>query len=191
MLNSLASKIRSALTGFRRQENGTLSAEVVLALPVFIWCIFGMYTYWDAFRSLNTTQKASFTISDLITREMEPVTTTYLNGLHDVLQYMVSDKLPVQLRVTSVTFSGPRNRFEVEWSRSPNGEMPQLTTTSLQALAPKIPMLADGDSIILVETRAEFTPFFDLYLTDDEFEQFIVTKPRFVPRICLDGVACG
>lgn len=168
-----------------------MSAEVVLALPVFIWCIFGMYTYWDAFKSLNTTQKASFTISDLITREMQPVTDQYINGLHDVLQYMVSDKLPVMLRVTSVTFSGPRNRYEVDWSRSPNAEKPQLTTNSLQPLANKIPILADGDSIILVETWAEFTPFFDLYLTEDEFEQFIVTKPRFVPRICLQGVACG
>lgn len=191
MMNAIANKIRSALTVFRRQESGTLSAEVVLALPIFIWCIFGMYTYWDAFKSLNSTQKASFTISDLITREMRPVTPQYLNGMHDVLQYMVSDKLPVKLRVTSVTFSGPRNRFEVEWSRSPNGEKPQLTTASLQALVSKIPMLADGDSIILVETWAEFTPFFDLYLTEDEFEQFIVTKPRFVPRICLQGVACG
>jgi hypothetical protein len=191
MLNGITDKIRSALTVFRRQENGTLSAEVVLALPVFIWCIFGMYTYWDAFKSLNTTQKASFTISDLITREMQPVTNQYLNGMHDVLQYMVSDKLPVEMRVTSVTFSGVRNRYEVQWSRSPYNERPALTTTSLQTLVDKIPMLADGDSIILVETWAEFTPFFDLYLTEDEFEQFIVTKPRFVPRICLDGVACG
>lgn len=191
MLNGIAEKMRSALTVFRRQENGTLSAEVVLALPVFIWCIFGMYTYWDAFKSLNTTQKASFTVSDLITREMQPVTNQYLNGLHDVLQYMVSDKLPVEMRVTSVTFSGVRDRFEVEWSRSPYNERPALTTNSLQALKDKIPMLADGDSVILVETWAEFTPFFDLYLTDDEFEQFIVTKPRFVPRICLQGVACG
>jgi hypothetical protein len=191
MLNGITDKIRSALTVFRRQENGTLSAEVVLALPVFIWCIFGMYTYWDAFKSLNTTQKASFTISDLITREMQPVTEQYLNGMHDVLQYMVSDKLPVEMRVTSVTFSGVRNRYEVEWSRSPYSERPALSTSSLQALVNKIPILADGDSIILVETWAEFTPFFDLYLTEDEFEQFIVTKPRFVPRICLDGVACG
>jgi hypothetical protein len=69
--------------------------------------------------------------------------------------------------------------------------MPALTTTSLQPLATKIPLLADGDSIILVETWAEFTPFMDVYLTDEEFKQFIVTKPRFVPRICLQYVACG
>ena len=182
---------------FAHREDGVMVAEVILVLPVFIFCIVGCYTYWDAFRSLNSAQKATYTVSDMLAREMQPVNDTYLRGLHDVMEYMMGDELPVDMRISSITFSGVRNQFEVEWSRSPYNEMPELDTTSLQPLTQYIPILADGDSVILMETNVDFVPAFaaspkfSMYVGDQEFQQFIVTRPRFIPRICLEGVACG
>lgn len=196
----MVSPLKTVLGFFRRfgrNEDGVMAAEVILTFPVFMFCIMGIYTYWDAFRALNTAQKATYTVSDMITREQRPVDETYLRGLHDVLEYMTGNELPVQMRVSSITYSGVRERYEIDWSRSPYNEMPQLTTTSLQPLAQHIPMLADGDSIILVESNLEFTPAFQktpaffMYLGDQVFQQFIVTRPRFVPRICLKNVPCG
>lgn len=182
---------------FGQREDGVMAAEVILTFPVFAFCIIGLYTYWDAFKSLNTAQKASYAISDMITREGRPVNEAYLEGLHDVLQYMVGPDLPVRVRFTSITFSGVRDRYEVVWSRSPLNEMPELTTATVAGMRDDIPTLADGDSIVLVETEVDFTPAFGenpayfMHLGDQEFQNFIVTRPRFVPRICLEGVACG
>lgn len=182
---------------FFRREDGVMAAEVILTFPVFAFCTIGLYSYWDAFRSLNTAQKASYAISDMITREGRPVDEAYLQGLHDVMQYMVGPELPVQMRFSSITYSGVREQYEIVWSRSPYNEMVTLTTETLQAKVDDIPTLADGDSIVLLETFVDFTPAFGetpayfMHVGDQEFENFIVTRPRFVPRICLEDVACG
>lgn len=194
---TLSHRLKARLRRFVQRQEGVMAAELILVMPVFLFAIIGTYTYWDAFRALNSALKASYTVSDMIAREMRPVDDTYLLGLHDVMQYMVGNDLPVEMRVSSITYSELRQRFEVEWSRSPNNDLPQLDTTSLQPLAQHIPILADGDAIILMETNVEFTPAFAetpsafMYLTDEVFTQFIVTRPRFVPRICLKDVACG
>ena len=197
MIKTLTRKLTQPFRRFAREEKGAMVLEVLLTIPVFAFCTIGTYTYWDAFRSLNTAQKATYTVADMISRETREINTTYLTGLHDVLQYMVGDDLPVQMRVSSITYSGVRNRFEIDWSRSPNNELPQLTTTTLQSLVQYIPMLADGDSIVLVESNMQFTPAFQespaffMYVGDEVFRQFIVTRPRFVPKICLQNVACS
>lgn len=182
---------------FRRGEDGILTAELVIILPVFVFCFMGIYTYWDGYRSLNNTQKATYTIADLISREQRPLTANYVDGMQGLMEYLINNRYDVDMRISSITYSGVRNRFEVLWSRSPQNKMVELDTDRLQPLADGIPMLADGDSIILVEANLRFKPAFGrsdsffMFLDDQTFEQFIVTRPRFVPRICLQGVACG
>lgn len=200
MSSAIRNTIRRAAAlsrGFARREDGTMAIEVILTLPVFMFCTMGVYTYWDAFRSLNTAQKASYTVSDMISRETLPISEAYLTGLADVLQYMVGDDMPVEMRVTSITYSGVRERYEVNWSRSPYNKLQELDTDRLQGLVQYIPTLADGDTVTLVEARTQFTPVFKetpaffMYVGDEVFEQFIVTRPRFVPRICLEDVPCS
>ncbi len=196
-MHSLRTRIRNLLGRFLRQTDGIMVFEFVLALPVFIFASFGVYSYWDAYRSLNTAEKAAYAVSDLISRETRTVNVQYLNGLHDVMEYMMGNDLPVRMRITSITYSGVRSRYEVIWSRSPYAEMPQLTTTSLQSLVPNLPIVSDGDSLILVEALVEFTPAlqqspaFNMYVGETEFDLFIPTRPRFLSKICLQNVACG
>ena len=192
MINFLAKSLRK----FRKSEDGTVAIEAVITLPIFLFCVIGIYGYWDAFRSMNTSTKAAYTISDLISRESRPVTANYLVGMQGVMQYLVGDDMPVSMRITSVTYSGVRKQNEVLWSRSPGNKKPALTTVTLQALKDKIPTMSDGDSIMLVETWATYTPVFNnsdvfaFFLDEQVFEQFVVTRPRFVPKVCLDGVSC-
>lgn len=183
---SLLAKLRR----FKSEEGGSVVAEAVITLPLLFWAYMAMYVYWDAFRMINTVQKASYTISDMVSREMLPISTTYIDGLRKTMDYLVREDTGVTLRVTSITFSQLNNRFEVHWSRSPNNAMPQLTTASLQPMASKIPAMADGDYVILVETWVNYSPLFDVGLTNTQMSQFIVTRPRFVPKICLTGMSC-
>lgn len=185
------------LRSFGQREDGLMVTELILTLPIFIFCIIAVYTYWDAYRVLNAAQKATYTVSDLLSRERRAIEEGYIEGLHDLTEYMLGDNLPVQMRVTAITYSGVRNRYEVIWSRSPNGEKPVLTTETLQAHTQHIPMLADGDSIVLVETDVQFkpafaeTPAFAMYLGEQVFKNFIVTRPRFLPRICIVDSPCA
>jgi len=188
---SVLTRIASTFRRFARREDGLMVAEFVLVLPIFLFCTIGMYSYWDAFRTLNSSQKASYNAADMISRTMQPVNEAYLRGLRNVMQYMVNDNLPVTMRVTSVYFDGPSNQYQVRWSRSPYEALPALTTTTMQPMVVNLPVMADGDTVIVMETTVDYRPVIAraniayLYLDRQEFKQFIVTRPRFVPEVCL------
>ncbi len=69
--------------------------------------------------------------------------------------------------------------------------MPQLTTGSLSTIADRLPVLADGNHVVLVEVAVDYEPSFNVGLGNQTIEQFIVTRPRFVPRVCLATAPCS
>ena len=193
--------MRTPLSLFRRfcrDESGTVMAEAIIVLPILLWSYLALFVYWDSYWTVNTVQKASYTVSDMISREMVTLSTTYIPGLRTLMQYLVNDSHIVRMRVTSITFNGIANQFQVHWSRSPNNAMPELTTTTLQALSDcttvarcRIPNMADGDYVVIVEAEIDYEAAFNIGLADQVLKQFIVTRPRFVPRICLTGAPCA
>lgn len=224
-MRSLASMLRR----FGRDEKGAVVVEAVIMLPLLIWAYLALFVYWDAYRSVNTSQKAAYTISDMISREMNdtPLTPAYITGMRDLMKYLVDADQTVKLRVTSVTWSQARTRYEVDWSVSPNAEFDPLTTASIWTVSDRIPTLADGDHVIVVETEVDYKPLtngfgwvadlssFDWaykdYTANGRFavgadpgtpqikqnvknmqmSQFIVTRPRFAPKLCMQGFVCS
>lgn len=177
---------------FGRDETGSLVVEAVLVLPFMLWAYLALFVYWDAFRSMNTVQKASYTVADMLSREMIAVNpATYFDGMDAMLEYMIDPDQNASLRVTSIKWSAANNRNEVMWSRSPGSAMPLLTTTTLQPLATRIPNMSDGDYVVLVEVSVNYNPSFNVGMPGQTLKQFIVTRPRFVPKICLTGVVCS
>jgi hypothetical protein len=175
---------------FRRDESGTLMAEAVLVLPFMLWSYLALFVYWDVYRSINTVQKASYTIADMISREMREVNPNYVNGMDLIVEYMIDQDQEAKTRVTSLTFSGLNNRYEVIWSRSPGGRMPELTTASIASLASRLPKMADADPLVLVEVEVNYETAFNVGIGDQTLKQFIATRPRFLPRLCMTGVVC-
>lgn len=187
---SLFSVLRRPLRRFLREDRGSVVAEGVIVLPVLLWAYLALFTYWDAFRSLNTVQKASYTVSDMVSRENLGISTAYVDGLDRMMEYLVDDGQNVSMRLTSVTWSATNNRFEVHWSRSPGNAMIPLTTTTLQPLASKIPNMAAGDYVVILEVSVPYAPTFNIGMNDMNFEEFIVTRPRFLPCLPLDNIIC-
>ncbi len=194
----MSHSLRSMLGRFARDESGTVMAEAVIVLPVLLWSYLALFVYWDSFRSINIIQKASYTVSDMISREMVTISTTYVPGMRTMMQYLVNDPNTVRLRVSSITYSLLNRRFEVHWSLSPNNAMAALTTTTLQTLTDcatpvrcRVPAMSDGDYVIIVEAEIDYKPAFSIGLGNQVLRQFVVTRPRFVPRICLSGATCG
>ncbi|MGV8985254.1 MAG: TadE/TadG family type IV pilus assembly protein [Cypionkella sp.] len=187
LLNSLP----PALRRFLRREDGTVIAEALIVLPVLLWAYVGLFVYWDCFRSINTVQKATYTVSDMLSREETGVQSSYITGLHKVLDYLIDSDHVSTMRVTSVTWSLANNRFEVHWSRSTNAtSMPQLTTTTLQNYIGHIPDMTAGDYVVIVEVQVPYTPAFNIGLTTQTFSEFIVTRPRFLPCLPMDNISC-
>ncbi|MDT8856536.1 TadE/TadG family type IV pilus assembly protein [Paracoccaceae bacterium Fryx2] len=169
--------------GFRRGDDGSVVVEAVIVLPLMFWAYLTIFDYWDGFRAMNTIQKASYTISDMISREMEPVNSAYIRGMRDTMNYMLDPDESAKIRVTSVMWDELDDRYEVLWSNSPDGQMQPLTTATLQPLAYRLPMMADGTTVLLLQTEVRYRPPFNTGLNPMTYEYFIVTRPRFAPRV--------
>jgi Flp pilus assembly protein TadG len=178
------------LRRFARDEKGSIVVEAIMVMPMFIWAYAGLFAYWDAYRSINTVQKAAYTISDLISRSQNSVNDAYIAGMRTAMNSMVDADQAGEIRVTSYTWSSWRNRYEVIFSRSPNSAMPSLTTSSLAGMTNRLPTMSDGDSAILVEVEIPYTPPVAFGLTPTTIEQFIVTRPRFLPKLCHTSFTC-
>lgn len=177
--------LKQQLKRFRREDSGSMVLEAVLVLPILLWGFLALYTFWDAYRATTTIQKAGYAISDMISREQRPVNAGYINGMRLVMDAMIARRYQAELRVSSVTWVASRNQYEVLWSSTSGTASPTLTTTTLQPLVGKIPTLVDGDTVVLVETWVDYDPAIDIGLTGQRFSQFIVTRPRYSPKIVL------
>lgn len=175
---------------FIREDAGTVMAETVLVLPMLLWSYLALFVYWDSFRSMNNVQKASYTISDTISREMVTLPSSYFDGLKSVMEVLIDKDQDVKMRVTSITYNEDNLQFEVLWSYSPFGGLPELTTLKLQDVKNRIPKMSDADFATIVETEVGFIPAFNVGLNNTTLKQFIITRPRFVAPTCMTGRVC-
>jgi Flp pilus assembly protein TadG len=192
-MGRVTSGLRRHLGRFWRGEDAAIIAEAVIVLPLLIWAYIGLFVYWDAFRSLNTVQKAAYTVSDVLSRDLSHngITSAYVDGLHKVVDYLINHEQNSTMRVTSVYWSSGNNRFEVHWSRTTDdGSMPPLTTATLQNYLGQIPTMNAGNTEVIVEVRVPYVPAFNVGLPNQVFSEFIVTRPRFQFCIIMDGIAC-
>lgn len=187
---SLSMPLLRRLRRFVRRQSGYMLVEAVLVVPFMLWGYVALYSYWDAYRSMTNLQKSAYAMSDLISREQRPINAAYITGLRDTMNAMVGSGLQVRLRVTSVMWDARDNRFEVEWSNSPSGLAP-LTTSALATLADQIPDMSDGRTAIVFEADMDYEPSLSLGFGEMEgldvmtFREFIVTPPRYAPRVVL------
>jgi Flp pilus assembly protein TadG len=184
---------------FAKRDDGTVTSEFLIMFPILIWAWIGMYYYWDVYRAVNLAQKASFTISDNLSRSYGTIDTAYIDGLQDFLAYLAdTPDEDVAIRVSSIGWNKVNSTHTVQWSYSPDGSMPALTAASLQAIDDQIPTLIEHETVLLLETSIDYQPplgideisGIDLGVGPQTFTEFVVTRPRFVPKVCLDGAAC-
>lgn len=174
-------RLRHALRRFRQDESGVITTETLLITPLLMWVFLALFVYWDAFRAQNTSIKASYVVADMISRENAPVNTAFINGMHSVFRYIVDTGEDTWIRVSSVQYSVSQDRYNVLWSRTTNAtRAPAHTTTTMVALRSHLPVPADSDTLIVVETWRRFTPAFQVGLDRRTFHEVSVVRPRFL-----------
>lgn len=188
---SVIQHIRARLRRFTKRSDGGLSVEAVIILPLMLLGFGLTATYYDAFRARTANLKAAYTVGDLLSRQKEPVDQDFIDGLADVFDYLTDDTEASWIRVSVVSWSVSEDKLLLKWSKvagtNPEDEMDQA---DLDNMLDRIPVMADGDTIILVETHMDYSavlehlPFYSTWLHSGiEFENFVVTSPRFVPKL--------
>lgn len=175
-----------------RDRNGTVTVELILILPLLLWAFISFYVFWDAYQSRNRVQKAAYTASDMLSRELTTLTPTYLNGMASVINYLTRSAQPAQIRVTSATrLTDQEDGLAVQWSYSPGNALPVMTTADLYDIRTEIPMMALGTTAIILEVNVPFTPALNVGLSASNMSEFLVTRPRFLPKLCFSNAVCS
>lgn len=199
-------KLKHRFATFLRDEDGLILAEGLIMLPLLIWALVAMFIYWDVFRTINVTQKAAYSVADLLSRQRDTIPTDFANGLQKVIEFLTPGGHPVKMRITSFECNSPTGtkvcdaatgNYKKLFSFSPgspaNGVL-ELTELQIQAWkGDKIPTLVHGESVFVVETAVDFKSQLPTILAgfligveDNTFGDFIVTRPRN-SRLCLQG----
>lgn len=187
-------QLKHRFVTFLRDEDGLILAESLLMLPLLIWALVAMFIYWDVFRTINVTQKAAYGVADLLSRQRDTISLNFANGLQNVMNFLTPGGHPVRIRVTSIEYVAATGKYKLLFSFSPQGKVPPLTETEVQAWkGTKVPTLNNGESVFVLETEVAFKAQLQTVLAgflvgveDGTYGQFIVTRPRH-RRLCLEG----
>lgn len=176
---------------FARETRGSMVIEILLSLPLLMWAVMATMIYFNGFYTRSINLKAAYTISDLLSREMEgPVTPSYIEGLDKVFDYLTDSPDSMgRIRVTMVYCKencdpdDEGRELDIDWSRGTNG-LADMTEAQLSEIyEEKIPLMPANERVIVVETQVLFRPRIEFGVPPMEMQAFVVTRPRFVPKL--------
>ena len=184
------SKLRKAIAYFKRDEDGSIAIETVILVPMLFWVFLSTISIFHAYRQHSISQKAGYTIGDMISRETNPIDRTYMVGAQKLLQFLtLADLQDTTIRVSSVKYNLPDNKYEMNWSKVQGNAKNEFTQSEIAGLTGRLPIMKDNEHIIVVETWVDYDPPFDTGLATHDVVNFVFTRPRYTPQVCWDQ--CG
>lgn len=180
----MAQTLLSRLTSFARREDGNIAIETILWIPLMLTVLAATFSLHDAFRYKSLNVKAAYTISDALSRETDPITNEYLDGMVEVLEYLTRSDGPYSLRVTLVRYNAKKSKYVREWSKT-RGDFEALRTRDLADMTAVLPNMLHNERVIVVETETEYVPPFAVPGLNEArlFYNYGFTRPRFAPKI--------
>lgn len=167
-----------AIQRFTGNERGASIVEFALLVPVLLVLLLGTVTLFDLFRTLQSVEKATFTVGDMMSRELA-MNQGKLDVMLSLTQHMVPAASDGGLRVSSIAKEG--GVLVVKWTRQAGSNIPN---TPLPASI--IPDVAEGDSVLLTESFVPHRAFVGLFGIDTiQFGAQAAHRPRMVAKIAF------
>ncbi len=187
MMTKLVQKSIAPFVRFVRDTRASATVEAVLILPLLLAWFVGSFVFFDGFKNRNTALKATYTIGDILSRRTTGATSEYIDNLQVLYDSLTYTSGSSALRVTSLTWSGSKHR--VLWSHSTKNTLSVQTNTTVKSSSFKnrVPLMAVGERVILVESFTDYNPAFDVGWEHRVFENFVVTSPRFASCLSWDN----
>lgn len=178
-----------ALRDFRDDERGSFVVEAIIALPLLFVALAASFEFFEVHRFKSVREKATYTIADMLSREQDVVNDTYIDNTMQLLNIIAGDRGVNQLRASVIRYDADEDRYEVVWSEvRGSGPMAALRDADVNADRDRLPVLIDGEQVILVETSSRYDSVFDLIYSEDMIiTTRIFTSIRFAPQLCFEA----
>ena len=174
------------LRRFGRSARGSITIEAILVLPLWIWAYIATEQFFDAYRENAQNVRAAYTLADAVSRRLDAVGPDYIDGLHEVFDYITRAETDTWIRVTSVYWDSEDGRYRCLWSYATEGHAAQ-TDDTIALQAARLPRMVRGETVVVVETNMAYTPFFNVGLGQLWYRNFVPTRPRFASKVEYDA----
>lgn len=179
-LRIFIARIRDTILQPLRREDGTVTSEAVIIMPLLAFFYCATFVWFDAYRQKTLTMKASYAVSDVLSRQSE-VDNDYIDNLRDMLDYMIPSNARPKMRISLIKFNENvtnGNKYRLMWSYGPDGMQP-LSQADLDTDSSWIPAMGHTDAVVVTETAVSYQPIFRVGIHDRIYRNTFVTRPRF------------
>ncbi|MGO4851442.1 TadE/TadG family type IV pilus assembly protein [Phaeovulum sp. W22_SRMD_FR3] len=198
VLRSLRQLGRRLGQGFWHDTRGAMPIEGLFGSVLLLGWFMISYQFFESFRHKGLATRAAHTVADLVSRETQSIGPKYVAGLAKVYDFVADSKIDSWIRVTLIHWDANAKAYRVDKSYATDNKSLQ-TNSTLLTQTNRIPVLAEGDTAIIIETQMEYDPIFSigdkaLSLNQDttgqniftrvglgsgiKFSNFVVTRPR-------------
>ncbi len=187
--------INRLFRNFIRDERGSFSVEAILMFPLLVWGFMAMYVFFEGLRESNINLKATYTIADVLSRETEEISQTYINNMNTIYAWLARSDDEPKLRMTVVTYDAASDSHLLYCSLA-DGKEEMVQEWVPVNVTPHVPIMADQASAIVIETWVTYHPIMDtpilpIGLNDTEIYNIVVTAPRFTDQLKCEGMGDG
>ena len=172
--------MKRLIRNFWRRDEASVAIEAVVVMPILAWVFIASFVFFDAFRVYNTSIKATYSVADVLSRRTASIAASDIEGLADVFQFLTRNTAGSALRITQITRQA--GGYRIDWSHGTDG-MTYLRASDFPGIIDRIPIMAFGDRMLLVESYLPYRPAFNAGLAEQEYVNFTVTRPRFAGQV--------
>lgn len=172
---------------FREDTRGSITVEFVIMIPIIFWAFMALYVFFDGYRQSSINLKAAYTISDVLSRETGYVDDDYIDAMQSLFQFLTLDGSETGLRISVLRWDADDEKHYVDWSTERDWPSATVwTDANIDTIEDQLPVMSDGERLILVETHNTYEPIFNVGLGTQDLENFVFTSPRFVEQVVWD-----
>lgn len=171
---------------FWTEERAAIAFETAIIVPVLAWTFIGSFVFFDAYRTYNSSIKATYAVADILSRQTNTVYGYDIEGMGQIFEHLVRNNGDARLRVTQIFYDGVNDVYSVDWSYATNGEA-RLFTANLVDMLELLPVMAHAERLLLVQSFIPYRPAFQNTLDTITFTNFTFTRPRYAGQVPFDG----
>ncbi len=178
---------------FARDTRGSIVVDSLSGILLLSLGASAFFVFWEAYQVQNRVQKATYTISDLISRQRgTSLSRTFLDGMERTAEFLMHDDQNAIMRISQVRrTSGTATTstgLVVDWSYSPCNAKTPVTTATISNIRNKLPLIDLGAALIVVEVDVTYDAGMpEINFGTMNFSGFLSSLPRFEQQFSITG----
>lgn len=171
--------LKSVVRRFLKDRKGVAAIEFAFMVPLLLVIMLAAVAVFMLFHDAKTAEKSTFTVGDIVSRRTT-VDTTFLASCYQMFLRMSNrtDK-SVKFRISSIKKES--GTFKVVWSYP---VAPQKALANADIPTARLPLVTEGDSLILVESVVVPPAINDfLPISVSDYNNIEAVRPRFTSAI--------